>query len=99
MREYLSQLNHVEQLLLKPEPAEMLDVQRRLAGVIESLTNSGHAHVEPSVQNSVRNIRFLLDRAKHFWDRRRAALAPGIQYSSRGVLMLEPSKSTFTVEV
>jgi hypothetical protein len=95
----VSQLSGIESLLLRPEPSAMREVERRLTGVIGAIRESGATEFESSVRGSVRNMRFLLDQAKQFWDRRRVALAPGLQYRSGGALVEHASESTFAFEV
>jgi hypothetical protein len=95
----IDQLAGIERLLLRPEPAVMREVESRLTGLIADIRESGATEFESGVRGSVRNVRFLLDRAKQFWDRRRIARAPSLQYRAGGVLVENTSESTFAFEV
>jgi len=77
----------------------MQEVERRLTGLVAGIRESGATEFESSVRSSVRNIRFLLDSANQFWDRRRTALAPGVQYGAGGAVVESPSAPTFAFEL
>jgi len=93
------QLAGIETLLLKPQQAALREVESRLTGLIAVVRESGATEFESGVRGSVRNIKFLLDRAKQFWDSRRVAIAPSLQYRAGGVLVENAAESTFALEV
>jgi hypothetical protein len=94
-----AQLTGIQDLLLTPNPQAMQEAETRLAGLIAVIRESGATRFEPGVRSGVQGVRFLLERAKQFWDRRQTLLAPGLQYTADGALVENSSPSTFAVEL
>jgi hypothetical protein len=98
-KDLASELAGIENLLLRPGPSAMREVELRLTSLIAFVKESGVTEFETRVKSSVRNVRFLLDRAKQFWDRRRVDLVPGVQYCAGGALVENASEPSFALEV
>lgn len=94
-----AQLTGIQDLLLMPHPEAMREAETRLAGLIAAIRESGATRFEPGVRSGVQSVKFLLERARQFWDRRQALLAPGLQYSGDGALLEFSPSSTFAVEL
>jgi hypothetical protein len=98
--ELTAELECARQLLLTPHAAAMRDCQlslERAAGILRN--HAARREDRAQVKRTVATIRFLLERARNFWDGRRVSAGPGIQYGSGGQLVPAQLPSRFTIEV
>lgn len=93
------EISRIQRLLLTPDQRAMQEVEGRLSGLISDIRARRTPQFETLVRNAVGNLNFLLENAKQFWNRRRIARAPGLQYAATGALVENVSECSFAMEV
>jgi hypothetical protein len=96
----MAELERARDLLLNPHKAAMRDCELTLERAAGILRKSGlRREYGAQVKRTLQNLRFLLDRARAFWNSRPVAAGPGIQYASGGMIVPAATTCTFTIEV
>lgn len=97
--ELLAELERARDSLLTPHAAAMRDCELSLERAVGFLRNNSRRGYGVRVKRAVETIRFLLERARAFWNARPVSAGPGIEYSCGGRLVQAPAPSRFTIEV